>query len=134
MKVYAVIDTNVIVSAILSKKHDSATVRVLELLMENKFIPVFNEEIINEYKDVLYRKKFKFPTQKISKVLNKINENGFQVERTSSKEIFLDPSDAVFYEVALSKEGSFVVTGNLKHFPKSPIIVTPSEILKIINK
>lgn len=118
----------------MSKKHDSATVRVLELLMENKFIPVFNEEIINEYKDVLYRKKFKFPTQKISKVLNKINENGFQVERTSSKEIFLDPSDAVFYEVALSKEGSFVVTGNLKHFPKSPIIVTPSEILKIINK
>ena len=134
MKYFAVIDTNVIVSAILSKKHDSATVRVLELLMENKFIPVFNEEIISEYNDVLYRKKFKFPTQKISKVLNKINENGFQVERTPSKEIFHDPSDAVFYEVALSKEGSFVVTGNLKHFPKSPIVVTPSEILEIINK
>lgn len=133
MKVYAVIDTNVIVSAVLSKKHDSATVRVLELLMENKFIPVFNEEIISEYKDVLYRKKFKFPTQKISKVLNKINENGFQVERTKSNEVFPDPSDAVFYEVALSKEGSFVVTGNLKHFPKSPIVVTPSEILEIIG-
>ena len=41
---------------------------------------------------------------------------------------------AVFYEVALSKEGSYVVTGNQKHFPKSPIVVTPAEMLQIIQQ
>lgn len=40
----------------------------------------------------------------------------------------------VFYEVALSKEGSYVVTGNQKHFPKSPIVVTPAEMLQIIQQ
>ena len=40
----------------------------------------------------------------------------------------------VFYEVALSKEDSFLVTGNIKHFPKKPFIVTTSEMLTIICK
>ena len=40
----------------------------------------------------------------------------------------------VFYEVALSKEDSFLVTGNIKHFPKKPFIVTPSEMLTIISE
>ena len=40
--------------------------------------------------------------------------------------------DAVFYEVALSKEDAYLVTGNTKHFPKSPIVVTPAEMLDII--
>jgi hypothetical protein len=40
----------------------------------------------------------------------------------------------VFYEVALSKEDSFLVTGNIRHFPKNPIVVTPAEFLKLIGK
>ncbi len=47
---------------------------------------------------------------------------------------FPDASDAVFYEVALSKEGSYLVTGNKKHFPKSPIVVTPAEMMEILAK
>ncbi len=54
------------------------------------------------------------------------------MDRTESKETLVDMSDLVFYEVALSKEGAFVVTGNLKHFPRSPIVVTPSEMLMMI--
>ena len=40
---------------------------------------------------------------------------------------------AVFYEVALSKEGSYAVTWNQRHFPKSPIVVTPEEMLQIVK-
>jgi hypothetical protein len=36
--------------------------------------------------------------------------------------------------VALSKEGSFLVTGNLKHFPKKPFIVSPAEMIQIIHE
>lgn len=43
-----------------------------------------------------------------------------------------DASDAVFYEVALSKEGSYLVTGNKRHFPQAPIVVTPAEMLEIL--
>lgn len=38
----------------------------------------------------------------------------------------------VFYEVALSHEDAFLVTGNIKHYPVTPIVVTPAEMLEII--
>lgn len=41
---------------------------------------------------------------------------------------------AVFYEVALSKGDTFLVTGNTRHFPKNPIVVTPLDFLKNIGK
>ena len=134
MKVYAVIDTNVLVSAMLTHNLESATTKTIEAIVSGKIQPLYNPEIIEEYEDVLYRKKFDLENDDVDQLIRFIIQAGINVERTKSNEVFTDPSDAVFYEVALSKEGSFVVTGNLKHFPKSPIVVTPSEILEIINK
>ena len=57
-KVYAVIDTNVIVSALISKKAESYPLSVMAHVYFGVIIPVFNNEIINEYKDVLSREKF----------------------------------------------------------------------------
>lgn len=45
-----------------------------------------------------------------------------------------DPKDVVFYEVALSKEDAYLVTGNKKHFPNKPIVVTPAEMVEILQK
>jgi len=134
MKVYAVIDTNVIVSSILSNHSDSATVLVRDNILDGKLIPMFNEEILAEYKDVLNRPKFKFPSALVKAVLDAITSVGLYMERTDSGEFFPDPKDAVFYEVALSKEDSYLVTGNTKHFPKSSIVVTPAEMLEILVK
>ena len=44
-----------------------------------------------------------------------------------------DEDDRVFYEVYLSKEDSFLVTGNLKHFPKEPQVITASEMMEILD-
>lgn len=44
-----------------------------------------------------------------------------------------DEDDRVFYEVCLSKEDSFLVTGNLKHFPKEPQVITAAEIMEILD-
>ena len=55
MKCYAVIDTNVLVSALLSKKSDSATVQVMEAVFEGKLIPLYHRDIIAEYNEVLHR-------------------------------------------------------------------------------
>lgn len=133
MSIYAVIDTNVIVSAILSRNPDAATVKLFNLVGGSSFTILLNEEIINEYKDVLHRSKFHFPKDYIDRVVEKISECGLYAERVNSDEEFPDMSDAVFYEVALSKEDSYLVTGNLKHFPKSSIVVTPAQMLEILG-
>ena len=132
MKVYAVIDTNVIVSALLSPLSDSATVIIRDKIEDGTIVPLYNEEILNEYKLVLSRPKFGFPECLIVELLETIRHQGLSMERTKTEEVFVDVNDIVFYEIALSKEGSFLVTGNVKHFPRCPIVVTPSELLKIL--
>ena len=129
----AVIDTNVIVSAYITKNLEAATSKVLEAVMQCKLTPIYNDQILNEYTEVLHRKKFGIPEHLIKWVLDKIITNGVRGERVISDEFFPDPKDVVFYEVALSKEDAYLVTGNTKHFPKKPIVVTPAEMLEILQ-
>ena len=131
--VYAVIDTNVLVSAIIAAHPDSATVIIREKIMDGTIVPLYNAEIFEEYRDVLTRPKFQFPAELVDAVLDVILQKGLSMERTKTEEVFTDPKDVVFYEIALSKEGSYLVTGNTKHFPAIPIIVTPAELLKILD-
>lgn len=130
---YAVFDTNVLVSSLMSKRIDSPTVVLLDYVLDGQIVLLYNDEILEEYKDVLHRSKFEFSEDCIVAVLDMV-ATGLNMERTPSGETFPDADDAVFYEVALSKEGSYVVTGNQKHFPKSPIVVTPAEMLQIIQQ
>lgn len=132
--IYAVIDTNVLVSALLSLNPYSATVLVVNAISKTGICPLYNYEIITEYKDVLSRAKFNFPAQAVESIINKILEIGTNANRVYSPEIFQDADDVVFYEVALSKEDAFLVTGNTKHFPKNPIVVTPAEMLEILKQ
>ena len=59
---------------------------------------------------------------------------GISSERVHSDEVFPDQDDVMFYEVALSKEDAYLVTGNTKHFPKTPIVVTPAEMMEILQR
>lgn len=133
-KCYAVLDTNVLVSALLGASRMSIPTLVLKAVTVELLIPLYNDEIINEYREVLTRKKFPFDPELIETVIRTIIANGLCLERTKVTDgVFPDPKDLVFYEVALSKEDSFLVTGNLKHFPKKPFVVSPSEMVEIIN-
>jgi len=134
-KIYAVIDTNVIVSAMYTHNHESPTKIILDKIFDGDVTPLYADEIIEEYQEVLSRKQFPFKPENISDVINAIERFGIAPGRKSVvDETFPDTKDIVFYEVALSKEDSFLVTGNTKHFPKTPIVVTPAEFLEIINK
>ena len=134
MKIYAIIDTNVIISALLSRNQDSATVKVLECLYDRTIVPIYNDEILEEYSAVLRRPKFKFTDFQINATLEAIVKGGMSSERIKTSEQLPDPKDVVFYEVALSVDESFLVTGNIKHFPKKPFVVTPAEMLQIIHE
>ena len=131
--IYAVIDTNVLVSALLSRLPDAATVLVVKAISTSVFRPLYNKDILAEYREVLSRPKFSFPPQKIASILDAIQEMGVLSDRVESQEYFPDPKDVVFYEVAISKDDAYLVTGNTKHFPKKPIVVTPAEMLEILK-
>lgn len=133
-KYYAVLDTNVLISAILGASRMSIPTKVLKAVTEEKLVPLYNDEIIDEYREVLLRKKFNFDPELIETVLNTIVTDGIYIDRTKSiEEIFPDPNDIVFYEVSLSKEGSYLVTGNIKHFPQKSFIITPAEMVRLLE-
>ena len=132
--IYAVIDTNVIVSAYITKNLLAVTSKVWAAVLQGKIIPVYSDEIIDEYIDVLHRKKFDIPEYLIKWAIDRILMNGIRGERVPSAEKFPDPKDIVFYEVAMSKEDAYLVTGNKKHFPDKPIVVTPAEMVEILKE
>lgn len=136
MTCYAVIDTNVLVSALLSKHNDSATVQVIERMIISEIIPVYSAEIMTEYREVLNRKKFKFPQELINYLLSAIEKFGIMVKPTASNVILPDMKDLPFYEVVLEKknDGAYLATGNLKHFPAKPFIVTARQMLDILDR
>lgn len=132
-KFYAVLDTNVLVSGMFTGNPSSTTRQILDLTFRGTITPLISKGIIDEYSEVLSRDKFPFKPEDVSFVVDAFKSIGIDPGRTSAKDVnFPDPKDIVFYEVALSQEGSFLVTGNTKHFPKKPIVVTPTQMLEII--
>ena len=136
MKCYAVIDTNVLVSALLSSHNDSATVQVVDKIFSEEIVPLYSTEIIGEYNAVLHRKKFKFSDDSINILLSAIEQNGIFVFPNASGEILPDMKDLPFYEVVLEKQNkdAYLVTGNIKHFPQKPFVVTPNQLLEIFKR
>ncbi|MBR1573794.1 MAG: putative toxin-antitoxin system toxin component, PIN family [Bacteroidales bacterium] len=131
---YAVIDTNVLVSALIATKKESHPLTVLANVFAGTITPLFNDEIISEYRDVLSREKFHLDPADIEDAINAFLQYGLNLERTEVKgEVFPDPKDVVFYEVKMSKEYAYLVTGNMKHFPKNPLVVTPAEMVDILR-
>lgn len=135
MKYYfAVIDTNVLVSSFLKK--DSIPDQIIQLTLNGPIVPLLNYEIFNEYIDVLTREKFGFDIKDIRDVLLQIYEKAIFLDRKASEELFADVNDIVFYEIVLSARevsDAFLITGNTKHFPIKSFVVTPKEMLDIIN-
>ena len=96
--------------------------------------PLYNDEILAEYTEVLSREHFHIAKSRLDTIINYILEHGIATNRTAYNELLIDEDDRVFYEVALSEEDSFLVTGNLKHFPIDPRVVTPAQMLQILGE
>lgn len=136
MTCYAVIDTNVLVSALLSSHDDAATVLVVGKLFSGEVIPLFSDEILGEYSEVLRRPKFHFPEKIVRQLLQTIEKYGERVIAAPTGELLPDMKDLPFYEVVIEKQenAAYLVTGNIKHFPKKPFIVTAKEFLDILDQ
>ncbi len=132
---YVVIDTNVLVSALLTGQDDAATVQVVRKALQGEIVPIYSSVITKEYRDVLHRSKFSFSYDLVEYVIAAIEKYGIMVSPGKSDVILPDIKDTPFYEVVLEKkdDNAYLVTGNIKHFPKQPFVVTPRELLDILN-
>ena len=120
--------------------------RIPEIIIANDETPVtrilddmdykksLEEKLYEEYEEVLSRGHFHISESRRESLFAYIRTNGIHTERANFNSIFVDEDDRVFYEVMLSKDDSFLVTGNLKHFPVSPRVVTPAQMLQILEE
>lgn len=133
--VYAVIDTNVIVSSLLTKNPLSPVMLVMHELFAGK-VQLLVDAILAEYKEVLSRPKFELDEKAVCETLENIKSLCINVDAPESGVVLPDPKDIVFYDVALAcrdKDASLVM-GNTKHFPGVSFVVTPREFLEILVK
>ena len=114
---------------------NSVPAEILDEAANGSITPLFNDEILAEYEDVLHRKKFPFTAREVRALIEAIKSRGIHVEPGPVDVTLPDLDDVVFYAVVMEKrkdEDAYLVTGNQKHFPKEPFIVTPKEMLDII--
>ncbi len=128
-----VIDTNILISALLSSRDDSATVQVLNLLLAGQLIPVITEDIFQEYSDVLRRRKFGFPDDAVSMLLGEIQRRAVEVEPVHTDIELHDYKDRPFLEAMLYDDETILITGNMKHFPEHKRIMTARMFLYLLN-
>lgn len=135
MTYYAVIDTNVIVSSML--KGTSIPGIIVAKALDGPIIPLLNEEILNEYYEVLTRNKFGLDKAAVEDLINSLKKRAIFLDRTETEEAFYDSDDIVFYEIVMTANNSvdaYLITGNKKHFPAKSFVVTPREMLDIIGE
>lgn len=135
MKYFAVIDTNVVVSSLIKK--ESFPGKVIDYISKEIIVPLFNDDILNEYNEVLSRPKFGLQDIIIENTIKLIVSYGLKIEGTDIIEEFADKTDIVFFQVTMDARtqdmDAYLVTGNGRHFPNRPFVITPKEMVEIIE-
>lgn len=125
-----VIDTNVIVSAALSAKGNPA--KIFRLFINHKISLYYNKTIYDEYSDVISRDYLKIPAEIQEEILDGIKDYGILLSPASSDMPLPDESDRIFYDTAKAAE-ALLITGNMKHYPDEPDILTPTQFLDMFE-
>lgn len=109
-----VLDTNVLVSAVLTPHGASA--RVLDAVLAGVLELALDNRILDEYREVLARPKFALPASAVHDLLAFLAGTAEHLVAAPVKDPLPDESDRPFLEVAQTA-GAILVTGNARHFP-----------------
>jgi len=125
-----VLDTNVIISAVLSPAGNPAA--VVSLISTTDKLQVFySGAILDEYKRVLAYERLNIPKEKQNAVIGTLRRFGIPIEPTVSTTPMTDETDRVFYDTAKTS-GAILITGNIRHYPAMPFIMTPADFLNTL--
>jgi putative PIN family toxin of toxin-antitoxin system len=128
-----VLDTNVLVSALLSPSGTPA--RVLALVLSGAVTLLHDDRILAEYREVLARPRLAIPPAEADLVLDYLAQMGVLVVPTPLRLELADPDDAAFVETSAAAHADALVTGNLRHYAGVPpalrlAVVTPAEFME----
>ena len=127
-----VIDTNVLVSGLLSPFGPPGV--IVGLIAAGRPSLCYDSRILAEYNEVLGRPSFPFAEKNVAVLMAQIRTGGELATANPLSVRLPDPDDEPFLEVAASAMVEFLVTGNLKHFPRERRqgvrVVSPRELLE----
>ena len=128
-----VLDTNVIVSALLKPEGLESTVFVLAL--RSQMLLCISEPVFAEYDDVLRRPRLKLKPAEIDATLTAIRERPHLVEPKQRLSISKHESDNRFLECAETARADYLINGNTRHFPAvhaTATILSARQFLEIL--
>ena len=135
-----VVDTNVLVAALLSPSGNPA--QIIEAIRSRQLSPAYSRAVLHEYEEVLARPKFGFDPVEIDGLIRLIHEHGVPIEphHSLSKSIphSPDPDDDSLIHCAVEAQAEYIVTGNIRHFPLLAYgcvqVLQPRELLEELKK
>ena len=133
--IFAVLDTNVLISAALAHNKYSVPYSVFRGVVERRFVPLVDDNIVREYWEVFSRPKFSFMQETINDIVGNTIKFAINQPVPPSGIELPDCDDVIFYDVARAHQdkGAYLVTGNLKHFPNCGFAVSPRDFMNIIT-
>jgi putative PIN family toxin of toxin-antitoxin system len=125
-----VLDTNVLVSALLTPLGPPA--QILGLTLVGELTAAYDPRILAEYREVLRRREFGFSRRHVADILDALERGGLPVTARPLLARLPDPADEPFLEVAAAAQ-AWLVTGNMRHFPPGRrggvVVLSPRECL-----
>jgi putative PIN family toxin of toxin-antitoxin system len=131
----AVIDTNVFLACLINRSGAPAKIR--QHWLDGRFTLVISEPVEFEYADVLLHSPLVQP-EDVQVLLEEVHTLSLVVPISGTLKACKDPDDDMFLETAIIEGADFLVTKNLKHFPRKSFqgvrIVKVSTFLRELEK
>jgi putative PIN family toxin of toxin-antitoxin system len=128
-----VVDTNIVVSAAL--KPDGLQRTVLLLAITKPARLYVSDVILTEYRDVLSRPELQIRKGPRQQLFDLIRKRAHLIDAVQTVQVTHDPEDNIFIECADAARADYLVTGNVRHFPrfwKNTKVVTSREFLSLV--
>ena len=129
-----VLDTNVVVSALLNDEGTEAT--VLDLALTGELRLFASEAVLEEYEATLSRPKFAISSEHVQELMAALRTVAVIVAPGKTLAVSGHKPDNRFIECADAAQAEFLVTGNKRHFPaewKTTRIVNSREFFDWID-
>jgi putative PIN family toxin of toxin-antitoxin system len=130
-----VFDTNVLYSAILKPASVQAT--AFNLVTADLVIPCISDDVLAEYRLVFYRPELELHGDRRHELLGHLSALSLHVDPGGKLAISAHEPDNRFLECAEAAVATYLVTGNVRHFPDShhsTKVISPRQFLAIMSR
>jgi len=129
-----VLDTNVLVSGLMTRNGTCA--RILDLLVEERFVAFMDNRIRDEYHRVCMRPALRLNPDAVCDFLRFMDDFSEKIVPLPLKVNMPHADDMPFLEVAAAAK-AVLITGNTKHFSRKEIgdiqVMTPGDFMEMLR-